>query len=304
MGESSSTISGSSIERTSVEVRAVDGFVLAATRFRGAPTDANTPRGLVLVNSAVGVKQSYYRGFAEYLVERGFEVVTYDYRAIGQSQREPVHRSAARMQDWGLLDQPALVAQCRQWTGDRPLVVVGHSVGGQILGLAPNACEVAALVGICAQHTWWRLWPKRAWPKLWLLWNVVMPGVSGAMGYFPSPWFGLGQPLPSGVARDWAHWARSPRHIIGALGESTRAGYEHYTGAIRAYSFSDDTFAPPRTVEQLLAVYRAARREHRSVDPSEVGQTIGHFGFFRPVFRDSLWSEAADWIASECEKAE
>jgi predicted alpha/beta hydrolase len=31
--------------------------------------------------------------------------------------------------------------------------------------------------------------------------------------------------------------------------------------------------------------------------PHEVGaKAIGHFGFFRERFRDSLWREAADWL--------
>jgi predicted alpha/beta hydrolase len=27
-------------------------------------------------------------------------------------------------------------------------------------------------------------------------------------------------------------------------------------------------------------------------------RSIGHFGFFRERFRDSLWREAADWLLS------
>ena len=30
-------------------------------------------------------------------------------------------------------------------------------------------------------------------------------------------------------------------------------------------------------------------------------KSIGHFGFFRERFRDSLWREAADWLETVCE---
>jgi predicted alpha/beta hydrolase len=33
------------------------------------------------------------------------------------------------------------------------------------------------------------------------------------------------------------------------------------------------------------------------VTPAEAGvQKIGHFGFFRPDLRDTLWQAAADWL--------
>jgi len=36
--------------------------------------------------------------------------------------------------------------------------------------------------------------------------------------------------------------------------------------------------------------------------PRELGvKSIGHFGFFRERFRDSLWREAADWLETVCE---
>jgi len=33
--------------------------------------------------------------------------------------------------------------------------------------------------------------------------------------------------------------------------------------------------------------------------PRELGaERIGHFGFFREQFRDTLWRDAADWLES------
>jgi predicted alpha/beta hydrolase len=50
-------------------------------------------------------------------------------------------------------------------------------------------------------------------------------------------------------------------------------------------------------VEALARLYPNARWETRRIAPREVGVgSIGHFGFFRERFRDSLWREAADWL--------
>ena len=53
----------------------------------------------------------------------------------------------------------------------------------------------------------------------------------------------------------------------------------------------------PRAVETLLTYYPRARAELRLIAPRDAGaREIGHFGFFRPTFRDTLWREARAWL--------
>jgi predicted alpha/beta hydrolase len=55
--------------------------------------------------------------------------------------------------------------------------------------------------------------------------------------------------------------------------------------------------SPGRRGAALLQLYPAAPSELKRVTPAEVGAArIGHFGFFREQFRDTLWREAADWL--------
>jgi len=66
---------------------------------------------------------------------------------------------------------------------------------------------------------------------------------------------------------------------------------------IRAYAISDDAFAPLPAVKALFDLYPRAQTELRRIEPRDVGaQSVGHFGFFRERFRDSLWRETADWL--------
>ena len=63
---------------------------------------------------------------------------------------------------------------------------------------------------------------------------------------------------------------------------------------------SDDAFAPVAAVQALLELYPSSKAELRRVRPAEVGaKSIGHFGFFRESFRDTLWREAADWLETQ-----
>ena len=53
----------------------------------------------------------------------------------------------------------------------------------------------------------------------------------------------------------------------------------------------------PATGVPQTYYYPNARAEIRSVEPRELGVSeVGHFGFFRERFRDSLWRETADWL--------
>src|SRR4051812_14925101 len=99
---------------TDFRLAARDGFALAATRF----TPSGPVRAVVVVNSATAVPRRIYRGFAGYLAERGFAVVTYDYRGIGESRPQSLVGFAARMRDWAALDATAALDHARaSWPG-------------------------------------------------------------------------------------------------------------------------------------------------------------------------------------------
>ena len=70
-------------------------------RLNGMLFKPEEPNGrAVLVNSATGVRQEYYAKYATYLLERGFTVLTYDYRGIGRSLHGPLKDlSHARMRE-------------------------------------------------------------------------------------------------------------------------------------------------------------------------------------------------------------
>jgi predicted alpha/beta hydrolase len=68
---------------------------------------------------------------------------------------------------------------------------------------------------------------------------------------------------------------------------------------MRVVAVSDDPYAPPRSVEAFLAFYPNASRKLERVDAAAFGgDRIGHFGFFRERFSDSLWKDAADRLAA------
>ena len=139
-----------------ITVPATDGYPLAATLFlpRGAK------RYAVLINSATAVPRKLYRGFAGYLAKRGCAVLTYDYRGTGDSRQQALTGYnqpkslvgfKASMSDWAAQDITAMVAWMRERYKALPFAYVGHSFGGQALGLLPNNSEISRALFIAAQ---------------------------------------------------------------------------------------------------------------------------------------------------------
>ena len=268
------------------EFQARDGHRLGATLFRPASSNGRA----LQINAAAGVKQEYYGKFAAYLSERGFTVLTFDYRGIGRSGH---WRLNARMRDWAELDAGAAL-QFLSKTGKK-LMAVGHSFGGQSFALVPGAERLAAVLAVGSQSGYWR--HSRGAPRagMWLLTHVLLPGISRLFGYFPAAAFGQGENLPAGVAIEWARWCRDPDYLVGALGAKER--YARFSAPLRLYWVADDPYAPLAAAEALLELYPRAPAELTRVMPRELGaERIGHFGFFREQFRDTLWRDAADWL--------
>jgi predicted alpha/beta hydrolase len=274
------------VELVEIELKAIDGYRLGATVY-GAGEKA------VLVMPATGVPQSYYAKFAAYLAERGFSVLTFDYRGIGRSLSSDIRKLGARMRDWGALDAAAAFA----FLSHPEILIVGHSFGGQALGLLPQPERIAGALVVGAQSGYWRNWPALGQAWMWPATHIGLPAVARLLGYFPASRLGFGEDLPAGVALEWASWCRHPRYLVGALG--VEDAYARFRAPLRAYAISDDPFAPRRAVQELFKLYPSAKAELRSVAPRELGvKSIGHFGFFRERFRDSLWRETADWLES------
>lgn len=267
-----------------ITLTARDGYRLSATLYGERDGRA------VLILPATGVPQGYYAKFAAWLAGQGFRVLTFDYRGIGQSLQGHVRRVRARMRDWALLDAVAAM----EFLNTR-VSVVGHSFGGQALGLLPHERIASALV-VGAQSGYWRNWPPlgRAW--MWPVTHFALPGLAHLLGYFPGSRLGFGEDLPKGVAIEWARWCRNRTYLVGDLGAED--AYARFAAPLRAYAFSDDPFGPLAAVRKLLELYPKAPAEVRHMKPSDLGvASIGHFGFFREPFRDTLWAEAREWLA-------
>jgi predicted alpha/beta hydrolase len=272
-----------------VRFPARDGLRLAGDLF----LPAGPPRAAALVAPAMGVARGYYGPFASFLAREGVAALTFDYRGIGGSRDGG---RGATLGDWGERDLPGALDLLALRFPGVPLLWVGHSVGGQLLGVADEG-RVAAAVLVGAQSGDWRLWPGAGRWKLLALWYAVIPLVVPLLGRLPAAVLG-GEDVPGGVAREWAEWGRARDYVLSHARPRGGLGFTRLTAPLLSYAFPDDDLAPLPAVEALLGYYSAARGELRVVRPAEIGaRAIGHFGFFRERFEETLWRDAAGWLA-------
>lgn len=274
------------------KIPASDGYPLAVTTYE---PHEDAGQKVLLVGSSLGGDRRRYAAFARFLAHRGWTVVTFDYRGIGESAAAHAEGLSTTIQDWGEKDVAGLIDWVVEHWQPRRFVALGHSISGQVFGLAPNHHHVDGLLLVASQAGYWRLRPG-LWKYLTLGFFTALPLIVKLRGDLPLWPLGYDH-VPRRVALDWRRWCLRPEHTD-ADGRPLRPRFEAFTSPILALSFADDPlYAPRAAVEALLAMYANAPIEHRHYHPRELGHAhVGHRGFFRPGLCPTLWSEALEWL--------
>jgi predicted alpha/beta hydrolase len=274
--------------------RATDGYELAVTRFPAKGTAWAT----MCIGAAMGVKRDFYAPIARFFAANGIHVLTFDYRGMGGSRRGNLARLDADVRTWVEKDLAAMLVEARNPDPYLPLVFVGHSLGGQVIGVTPGSDAVRAVVTANAGSGYYRLNDGMKL-RVRLLWFFMFPVFTRLFGYFPGKRLRMVGDLPKGVAGQWRRWCLHPEYLL-AEGDEWRSKMAAFNAPILGYSFSDDTMINERATDSLHSFYRGARVDRRHLVPPQIGEAhIGHFGFFLPRSRDKLWREALEWLRNE-----
>ncbi|WP_025128402.1 alpha/beta fold hydrolase [Pseudomonas sp. PH1b] len=277
---------------------AQDGVMLGGFTWRHAQPAPG--RAVVIINAATSVRCRYYFRFADYLFAHGFDVMTYDYRGIGESRPASLKGFKASWSDWGTLDYEAILKRAQREFPGQPIDVVGHSFGGCAVGLGASSGVVRRVVTMGAQFAYWRDYaPKLRWRMLGK-WHLLMPLLTWFYGYFPGKRLGWMEDTPAGVVSDWCtpHSRYEGRPSGRTLqGHEDSLPFSRVTAPMLAISVSDDPFGTIPAIERLLGYYRNSPCTHLRIDPADIGETeIGHFAFFHSRFQTRLWPLALAWL--------
>ena len=287
-----------------VRFQATDSYSLGGFVWHSGDAE-NRP--FVLITCATSVRCRYYARFAQYLFEHGYNVLTYDYRGIGESRPPSLKDCDADWADWGEKDLEGALRYIRQLSPNAGIHAVAHSIGGFALGLAPSNHLVERALMVGAQFAHYRDYAdEQKWAMLWR-WHVVMPLLTRLCGYFPAKKLGWMEDTPAGVALDWSRMGpafehslrRKPRNRTEAAAVDLKRNMRGLSAPILAIATTDDPFATVAATKRLLDYYEDSKRYYLRLRPSTVGENaIGHFAFFHERYRDKLWPLALQWLQS------
>ncbi|MBU2277435.1 MAG: alpha/beta fold hydrolase [Gammaproteobacteria bacterium] len=270
---------------------ATDGYVLSACHFQ-----AQKPIGMIIVASAAGVPQAFYRRFAEYGALQNFDVVTFDYRGIGKSAPACLKGFAADFCDWAQKDLAALVATLSQQS--LPLYYVGHSFGGHALGLINNHhhLRAACLFGLGAGWHGWM--PMLEQCRVQLLWHLVAPVLTRYQGYLGWSALAMGEDLPLGVYQQWKRWCRFPNYFFDDKQyPEMKQRFAKVTTPIKAVNAVDDKWASPSSRDAFIQHYQGAPLIIQDIKARDLGiSEVGHLGYFR-MKSSGLWPDILTYFS-------
>lgn len=274
-----------------------EGGVLASTVW-----ERSEAKALVIIHPATAVSQDFYKGFAEYLYEMGFNVLTYDYRGTGHSTSGALRNCNVSMSDWIEQDVGCVTAWAKLRFPHLLMMAVGHSVGGHAILLSTATHSLHAGV-IVASHAGVTRTIKQTREKLrvWFLLRVIAPVLCRIFGYMPARRLGLGENLPTPVMNQWGRWSAMPNYFYDDPNWDARRRAGEITLPLLVLGFDDDPWANPEAITRLMEPVKNAKVERPEIRRMDFGnQAIGHMGFFRSRYRETLWPEVGNWLLRQC----
>ncbi len=277
-----------------ITVQTEDNYPIAVHHF-----EPEVPTGKVFVIApGVGLPQRFFFNFASWLSEQGCSAYTFDYRGIALSKPTILKGMKASYRDWTLGDFTAVTKHVKETHSEDQLLFIGHSFGGNSLGMSTAFEAYGSFLTVGSQFGYYKHFPLKMQAVILGGFGILAPILTTLMGYFPSKWIGLGEPLPSQVMLDWGYFLLKKKSMVGLATEYGNNHYHKLTRPMLIISIDDDNFAPKKAVDILaekVFINAATKRMH--LTPSDYGLAyIGHNDFFRKRHQEQLWPIVTDWF--------
>ncbi|RDG38094.1 alpha/beta hydrolase family protein [Streptomyces corynorhini] len=268
---------------------------LCARVFPATAGDDRTP--VVLVTPAMGIAATYYDPFARGLAAVGFPVLVCDRRGQGGSTPTISRASRFGQQEMVAVDLPAAVAAARREFPGRPVVLLGHSIGGQLATayLGRPEADADGLVLIASGTPHHRVYPW--YRSLRVLLGTQAAALLGRVwGYFPGDRVGFAGRESAGVVRDWATFARTGRFRPAGADLDYERAMAAADVPVLVVSVEGDVMHTPAAMAALTAKLGSTRVTRRHYTAADAGQKLDRYRWVRvegplPSWTKSWWQD-------------
>lgn len=205
----------------------------------------------VICLPAMGVRASFYKSFATELNIKGYNVLTVDWRGQGRSSIR-----ASRKVNFGyrelISDIKRVVEHSNSLFPDSKIVLIGHSLGGQIGSLFtsrfPDKIEGLILITSCSVY--YKGWDKKTSFKLFIAGKLFYP-ISKLFGYFPGNIIGFGGKEAEYIMKDWCNNTITGNYQLVNSSFDYDISLKGLTKNVLSISIENDSLASKNAVENL-----------------------------------------------------
>lgn len=279
-----------------IKIRTIDNFELSGSLFKSKTIS----KGIITINAGTCIKRQFYFRLAAYLSKKNYDVLTFDYRGVGESRPASLKGFQASIRTWASLDIKSVIDWMNKNYPNQKKYIVAHSMGGQIIGLADNVNLLDKIVAINASYGNWKNYYGKHKITTAIFWATLFPISNWWNGYFPASKFGMGEDWASGVVKDWWIWSKYYLPHYQLMDKFDYPQYYHNVKIpILSYIMTDDNIATVKTIPFFEADYKNADLTVKIVEPKDYHlQSIGHFGYFKEKSQP-IWDETIKWLENQ-----
>lgn len=279
-----------------ITIRASDGYNLSAM----LGLTSNNHNKNIIISSATAIKKEYYINFATFLLQKGYNVLIFDYRGVGGSAPQNLKTSDAFINEWGILDMNAALDFMVNILGLTNIIWIGHSIGFQLVGFLENQKYIKKVVAICSGSGYWANFSYPTKINVWIQWFLVVPIVTKVFGYGTLKMVGWGENLPKNVILEWRDWCIDKDYCKMLIENKLQTDkFYDFNVPITSIYLSDDPITNDKSVSSILKLYPNSNSNLVKLNVKDfTNEKVGHIGIFRKKFANNLWPILLNYIGN------
>lgn len=252
----------------------------------------------LIINNGARVSKDKYNDFAMYISQKNINVLTYNYTDVGASINS-LKKSKTGIKDWANSDFKKIITHITSINKKAKIFVLGHSLGGQIIGLSDDYHKIQGIVLIATQSGYWKHWSFPLNILNYLTWNFYIPIILKKYNFLPKGKDKNLTDMPKKAALEWMSWCQSKNYLFDYIPKSERY-YHKITCPLLSISFNNDIYATKEAVNWFTSQYINAKiiRKHYT---SKVTK-FSHSAAFEPSNFEIIGNDIINFIKQSYEQ--
>ena len=250
---------------------------------------------VIVCMPAMGVNARFYFPLMRELNAQGLHAVCADLRGIGESSIRPSRKNNFGYAEIVQQDYPAIIRETRSIFPNSRIILMGHSLGGQLASLyiAAHPEQVDGLILIASGSVFFNAYPFPRKLNI-LIGTQLFRFTSEILGVFPGKKLGFGGTESVGVMRDWSYQARTGHYRP----RKSNINFEKLMADAKipllGITIEGDQLAPKHSLDHLCSKFKSATIKRWHYIPTEKQNSFDHFSWAK---RSGVFvEEIVNWL--------